>query len=66
MEDEIKVRRFKCLCGKSRMLSVIDADNPPSKQEKKEQSELVASGCDVDTITLDEARKEDLCFSCKL
>jgi len=54
-EQEIKVRRFKCKCGKSF-----------SKEQKKEHAALVNAGCDVDTITLEEAKAAKMCFDCKL
>lgn len=66
MED-IKVRMFKCKCGKARMLSVIDPSGKPfSKESMKEQRKLLEAGCDVETITLEESRKKDLCFKCEL
>ena len=66
MED-IKVRMFKCKCGKARMLSVIRPNGKDfSKDVKKEHRSLLEAGCDVETITLTEAREKELCFECKL
>jgi len=67
-KKDIKVRHFKCLCGKTRMLSVIDPDGKPfDKEIQKEHSLLVKAGCDVETITLEDAnKKKDWCFECKL
>ena len=64
---EVKVKMFKCKCGKARMLSVIRPDGKPfSKDIIKEHRELLDAGCDVETITLEQARKKELCFKCKL
>ena len=38
-EKDLKVRNFKCKCGKSRLLSVMDG-SPLSKEQKKEQKLL--------------------------
>lgn len=66
MED-IKVRNFKCKCGKSRLLSVIAPDsNPLSKEQKKQQMELIEAGCEVEIIGIEVARNKELCFSCKI
>lgn len=67
MEDNIKARRVKCTCGKTRMVSVIDPDGAPfDKETKKEHAKLVNAGCDIDTISLQEAREVEMCFTCKL
>lgn len=67
MESEILVKRFKCKCGKARLLCVIDPDGAPfSKESMNEQMKLVKAGCDVETVNLEEARNSELCFSCKL
>jgi len=67
MEPEILVKRFKCKCGKARLLCVIDPNGAPfSKESLKEQINLVKAGCDVETISLDQARESELCFTCKL
>ena len=65
-EKDVKVRLFKCLCGKARYLAVIDPDRPFSKESKKTQRELMYAGCEVVTISLNEAREADMCFTCKL
>jgi hypothetical protein len=66
-DNDIKVRRIKCKCGKARLLSVIDPEGKPlSKDAWKQQSELLKLGLEVDSITLPEARKQELCFDCKL
>jgi hypothetical protein len=66
-EQEIKVRNFKCLCGKSRMLSVIDPNGKPfSKESLKQQGELMMAGLDFEVIPLAEAQKKNLCFECEL
>jgi hypothetical protein len=66
MED-IKVRNFKCKCGKSRLLSVIEPGNAPlSKEQKKAQMELVEAGCEVEIISLEKARESEMCFSCEI
>jgi hypothetical protein len=67
MEEDVKVRVFKCKCGKARMLSVINPNGEPfSKEVKKEHRKLVDAGCDVSTMSLEDARKQDMCFTCKL
>ena len=66
MEADIKVRRVKCKCGKSRMHCCVEADGKVSKEGQREINKLVKLGLDVDTITLDEARNSELCFKCKL
>jgi hypothetical protein len=66
-DKDIKVKMFKCKCGKARMLSVIDPDGKPfSKEILKEQVSLLKAGCDVVTISLEEAKNIEMCFSCKL
>lgn len=65
-EKDIKVRVFKCICGKARLVSVIDPNRKISKESKKEQSELVQAGCEVVNVDLETARKMELCFTCKL
>ena len=60
-----KVRHFKCLCGKSRLLTVITKKGF-TKDQLKEQGELIAAGCDMETISVEEARKKEFCFKCKL
>ena len=62
---EIKVKMFKCICGKARLLRVID-NTPLSKEDKKEQLTLLNAGCEVSIISLEEARNAELCFACKL
>lgn len=64
--EEPKVKRFKCLCGKTRMLSVLDLNHKKRPEVIKRENELIDAGCEVDTLTLAEARKVDLCFDCKL
>lgn len=64
-ERNTKVRLFKCLCGKARMVSVIRPEGF-SKETKKEHASLVEAGCDVETISLEEARNQDFCFDCIL
>ena len=65
--EEIKVKMFKCKCGKARMLSVIDPSGKPfSVATKKEHAQLLNAGCDVITITLEKARKTEICFDCKI
>jgi len=64
--EEIKERNFKCKCGKSRLLSVISPDGKPlSKEQKKNQLELIEAGCEVEIIDIEDAREKELCFSCK-
>jgi hypothetical protein len=65
--DNIKVKMFKCRCGKARMLSVISPEGKPfSKDTVKEHKLLFNAGCDVTTISLTDARKMELCFTCVL
>lgn len=47
------------------MLSVVTEEGF-SKDVKREQRVLLDAGCDVETITLTQARKQELCFTCKL
>lgn len=63
--ENVMVRNFKCKCGKARLLTVIDG-LPLSKEQKIEQSYLIEKGCDVETITLEDARKKEMCFQCEL
>lgn len=63
--EEVKVKNFKCVCGKARMLSVIEPGKKPSKALMKEQLELLET-CEVVIISLEEARKTEMCFTCKL
>lgn len=66
-EGSIKVKRFICKCGKTRLLAVIDPMGKPfSKESMKEQTKMLKANLDVETITLDEARKSELCFDCEL
>lgn len=65
MSEEVKVKMFKCVCGKARMLSVIEPNRKISKALMKEQIEL-SNVCETKIITLEEARKTELCFTCKL
>ncbi len=64
-EKEVKVRCFKCKCGKARLLAVI-TDKGFTRLQKKEHRQLVDAGCDVETISLAQAREMKLCFDCKL
>lgn len=67
MEEGIQVKRFKCICGKSRLHAVIDPTGKPfSKESMKSQVELLKLGCDVETVTLEKARELEMCFECKL
>lgn len=66
-EKDIQVKRFKCKCGKARMLTVIDPEGKPlSKVALKQQMELLKANLEVDIISLPEAREQELCFDCKL
>lgn len=66
-EGKIKVKKFLCKCGKTRLLSVIDPNGKKaSKEAIKNQMELLDAGCEVKIITLDEARKQEFCFECVL
>lgn len=66
MSEDIKVRRFKCLCGKTRMVTAIQKDKPFTKSALKSMYELEKAGCEMDIISLEEARKVEFCFECKL
>ena len=67
MEENIKVKKFVCKCGKARMLSVIDPNGRPlTKDQIKDHTALFKAGCDIQTISLEEARNTELCFDCKL
>lgn len=57
-----KVKRYKCLCGKARMLCVIEPNGKPTKDETR----LFKLGLEMDIITLEEARKSEMCFDCDL
>lgn len=66
-ENSIQVKRFKCKCGKARLLAVIDPEGKPfSKAAMKEQVNMLKANLEVDTISLKEAREQELCFDCKL
>jgi hypothetical protein len=67
MKENIQVKNFICKCGKARLLSVIDPTGKSfSKEQKKTHRELLYAGCDVATISLEEARLTEMCFECKL
>lgn len=65
VKEEVKVKMFKCTCGKARMLSVIVPGRKMSKDLMKEQIELLET-CEVVILSLEEARKTELCCTCKL
>lgn len=66
-ENSIKVKRFICKCGKTRLLAVIDPNGKPfSKESMKEQTKMLKANLDVETVTLLEARKLELCFDCEI
>jgi hypothetical protein len=65
--QKIKVKRHICLCGKTRMISVIDprgSEFTPEQIEEHEQ--LEKAGCEVEVITLEEARAAEFCFDCDI
>lgn len=61
---EVKVREFTCPnCEKTILVTVIDPKHPFDAEELKEQAKLIKKGYDVNTISLEEARKErEWCF----
>lgn len=64
-EFDPPVWRVSCICGKARMLSVI---NPNDKNSliNDELARLQGKGCKVEAIPLSQARKAELCFECKI
>lgn len=65
-ESEVTVKIFKCKCGKARMKSVNVPNQKISRDVGKEHLALLAAGCDVITVSLEEGRKMEMCFKCKL
>ena len=66
MISSVRVRRFKCLCGNTRMVHVIKEGEELTPDVLEEFKILGDAGCESDVITLEEARKVNFCFDCKI
>lgn len=62
-EDQVKVQVAKCpKCSGNVKLAVLEPGEKLDKQTVKEYAKLMADGCIITTISLEDARKEKMCF----
>jgi|GEM_PF-6563690 len=57
-----QVKRYACKCGKARLLVCI---TPESGMPGTDERYFIKIGAPVTIISVEQARKESMCFDCK-
>ena len=63
IKSKVQVQVAKCpKCNGNVKLAVLELGETLDKQTAREYAKLMVLGCSITTISLDDARKEKLCF----